>query len=738
MWNRQTTIESMSSFVNKGKAPKPKGAGRRRVPLPPAASQLSVRLSSSPAPGGLSQKRSRDHNAIDDATEADRGVDSSIIKDAPANQQTSSAAGAKRRRIGDAVPQASAGAERLSQPESAAPEVATFHRSQEVLAKGGAVRSRVQHSSVGPPQIRTTSSVPGRETRSRTAGSQTAAQATSTSASTEVPALESDYSDRSLAVQPVGTASTNGPQIVPYEVPSDPQWTQEQPTPISVAPTTKGRVLRGGRKGRTKTVIDKSTDPDSSLPSMGILTPEIMAAGRTRKTRKDKGVKRRKSNMVQSETATPQTEEIQAQPSQDGVIGESSTTSDDGDTTIDASRPKAKTQRRKRTTKAASNPEPVLPSIETDVNGHESAQTDATPKVKKPRKKRGEEKLAIGESIMMDPNTITMHSISLRNIGNGEKSQREKAMEQIDWSEVKTRRREEERYYAMNRGRHADDLAAEANQSGEDDDEDDVDAQLARAIRRGPKKRTKVIAIRDGMQVFDDDTNRVDRGEMADAEVDLNEVEEDDLTHKFNSHSFQSLHRKDPAERVRNYDRWTMDMTDRFYECLSRYGTDFMIISRMMPGRTRREIKAKFTREEKNDIDRVEDAIRQSLKAADTWDLDHYKQHARVEEDQLRDPKQLKVELEKMKEERQVQIVEAKTAREEEKRQKALAGVEDSDDEGEEQEVNNEDGGTNKKIKKKKKDAKPKKTKTKKVAKHHNVGFTGVEETVEVLEELAD
>ena len=60
-------------------------------------------------------------------------------------------------------------------------------------------------------------------------------------------------------------------------------------------------------------------------------------------------------------------------------------------------------------------------------------------------------------------------------------------------------------------------------------------------------------------------------------------------------------------------ERWGMPETTRFYTALSQFGTDFSMIATLFPGRDRRAIKNKFTREEKQNRDRVEAALKWQL-----------------------------------------------------------------------------------------------------------------------------
>ncbi|KAJ2645285.1 hypothetical protein GGH99_008320, partial [Coemansia sp. RSA 1285] len=51
--------------------------------------------------------------------------------------------------------------------------------------------------------------------------------------------------------------------------------------------------------------------------------------------------------------------------------------------------------------------------------------------------------------------------------------------------------------------------------------------------------------------------------------------------------------------------RWTASETDAFYEALRKYGSDFEMISAVMAGRNRYDIRNKFKTEEKKNAGRV-------------------------------------------------------------------------------------------------------------------------------------
>jgi len=60
-------------------------------------------------------------------------------------------------------------------------------------------------------------------------------------------------------------------------------------------------------------------------------------------------------------------------------------------------------------------------------------------------------------------------------------------------------------------------------------------------------------------------------------------------------------------------EKWTPTETEAFYKALRTYGTDFSLIERIFPNRTRRQIRNKFKREEKENLRKVDEALRARL-----------------------------------------------------------------------------------------------------------------------------
>ena len=56
-------------------------------------------------------------------------------------------------------------------------------------------------------------------------------------------------------------------------------------------------------------------------------------------------------------------------------------------------------------------------------------------------------------------------------------------------------------------------------------------------------------------------------------------------------------------------EKWTNEDTEFFFQALKQFGTDFSLIQRLFPGRTRRQIKKKYLIEDRMNPKRVESAI---------------------------------------------------------------------------------------------------------------------------------
>jgi transcription factor TFIIIB component B'' len=131
----------------------------------------------------------------------------------------------------------------------------------------------------------------------------------------------------------------------------------------------------------------------------------------------------------------------------------------------------------------------------------------------------------------------------------------------------------------------------------------------------GPQMR-----IVNGQIVIDDASLVVDRhARAAAAATDMEEVEEDDFTRITTS----GTHMK---REMNIY--WDTESTEKFYNGIRMFGTDFEMISKMFPDRNRRQIKLKFNKEEREFPRRISNAL---IGEAVKIDLEEYKSHTGLE-----------------------------------------------------------------------------------------------------------
>ncbi|KAK4961052.1 hypothetical protein LTR10_001541 [Elasticomyces elasticus] len=254
----------------------------------------------------------------------------------------------------------------------------------------------------------------------------------------------------------------------------------------------------------------------------------------------------------------------------------------------------------------------------------------------------------------IDPNTLSMYELTHYN-RYGKVSDREKKMREINWKEVKEKREAEyQRIIAGGKGdkkkdkkKRSDvvestegpDGTAETAEGGdaedgdnprssqpptrpnEDEDEDDADAE--------PPAQGLQLRIVNGVIVEDEASLAINRP-APDVDVNDGMIEEDnDLTRRLNRTTYINNRKRDRTERVPMYkaksNPWTDDETERFYEQLAIFGTDFDILSRMFPGKNRRQLKTKFNREEKLDAQRINDVLLgKTVKPASAMNLQTY------------------------------------------------------------------------------------------------------------------
>ncbi|KAK6008619.1 hypothetical protein QM012_000522 [Aureobasidium pullulans] len=355
---------------------------------------------------------------------------------------------------------------------------------------------------------------------------------------------------------------------------------------------------------------------------------------------------------------------------------------EDGLNTTSAAKPrKPRAPRAKRAPKSSATV--VEDEAENAIEAEESAPRPI-PRPRKPRQKKqspqqlegedatpGQEEIEDPENHKIDVAETTMFDLT-RDRGLGKVSERETKMAAINWDEVHRKRVAEAE--AIRAGIDPATLNNQPTESTETGDgaegENTADTPRPAPVATGPRLRLDA----EGNLVVDEDSLRIDRQAQAERNAEnLVVTENDDLTKRVNQMSWINERRRDPTDRVPFFkmksDPWSDEETDRFYEALRMFGTDFFIISKMFPPKTRRQIKLKFIREERLDPDRVNRVL---AGEAVPMDLESFAEAAGQDLGGFKDPRELEEELRVEGEEQRVEIARKKKEMEEAKEQRDI------------------------------------------------------------------
>lgn len=252
------------------------------------------------------------------------------------------------------------------------------------------------------------------------------------------------------------------------------------------------------------------------------------------------------------------------------------------------------------------------------------------------------------EHVRIVPSEIKMSDLC-RNFRTGKKSARELELEKLD--EEKLRKKKQQ---------HANELMREESSEAPES----ADQRLERLAKEKGLRREDAdravpnTMIVDGQIQIDESTLQIDRHADAAVERDaerLEGVDESELTRRVTQSTWV---KRDKSGG------WNEEQTDKFYEALRMFGTDFQMISKMLPGRTRRSVKLKFTREERQDEPRIKRAL---LDERLPVDLEEY---SRLSKTVFADPRELELELEEDRKKMEERQAEAREAQEEIRRQR--------------------------------------------------------------------
>jgi transcription factor TFIIIB component B'' len=284
------------------------------------------------------------------------------------------------------------------------------------------------------------------------------------------------------------------------------------------------------------------------------------------------------------------------------------------------------------------------------------------------------------EEHTINPEETYMDSLASRNIRVGKLSNLEKQMREVNWAEVRQRQREEDsRQISTKELREAAEKARDAQSP---------------VMELGPQ-----LQHVNGQILVIPSSTVVNREAEADREIaNLPIIENKDITSRITSRSFMKNNKRFPNDFLLPGQgrRWTVDDTDLFYQGLRSFGTDFQMISRMFPGSTRRSIKTKFTREEREDPVRVHKSLLGQSQLASHWD--EFLHASQMQDESFADTDRIKREMAEAEAEMREKIRVATEETRLRNAQMRAAGVLD-DDVQEGTEASNKENGKGKKKK---------------------------------------
>ncbi len=230
------------------------------------------------------------------------------------------------------------------------------------------------------------------------------------------------------------------------------------------------------------------------------------------------------------------------------------------------------------------------------------------------------------DTIVISTSEVRMADLC-RDGRTGRKSEREKELAEYERAE-----------FVRKKQRQLQEVMGQAEPEGQGSPAESADARLERLER---EREAESVAqnvpntiIVDGQIRIDEDSLQIDRHAAAAIEraaEQLDAVDESDLTRKVNSASWMKRDRSGG---------WNALLTERFYDGLRMFGTDFEMISKMFPGRTRHKIKLKFVKEEKVNYERIRATL---LGQPIPVDLPEFEKMAGTEFD---DPQELEKDME--------------------------------------------------------------------------------------------
>lgn len=302
-------------------------------------------------------------------------------------------------------------------------------------------------------------------------------------------------------------------------------------------------------------------------------------------------------------------------------------------------------------------------------------------KAKRPKKKRKkrEETPEGAEYIEIVPSQITMSELT-SNARIGRRSERDKELQLMEEAEKAKKK--------LAKKKARDGTTVEPPPPQDEGPAEAAEERLERLARERCRSRSPSIdravpntIIVNGQIQLDESTLVIDRharAARAREAVAEDPIDENELSRRINSSTWL---------KVDKSGGWNEVLTDQFYDGLRMFGTDFYMISKMFPGRTRHSVKLKFNKEERLNAWKIEATLKGEKLPVN---MDEY---SKASNTVFSDPKDLEREMdedrkriEEEEEAAKAALAEAERERAEQAAREAAAAEEESS--GKENEAN--------------------------------------------------
>lgn len=421
---------------------------------------------------------------------------------------------------------------------------------------------------------------------------------------------------------PVAKAPESATTLPPQPTPQASNIVTTEPTTIpSIADASHNKIEQDGPNTQPSQVEERSDVPAAS----DIPPTSRRPSGATTEVRPVKRPRTAAQRTITVERSQSTPAEIITAPSTQPATLEAEEINGASDETV----PNATTTKQRKATKPRKRK-----AVAEGATG--------APRVRRQRARKEREPTPEGsEFIEIAPAVVKMSELC-KDLRTGKMSKRETELRNMEMAELERKQR------AQLGGEPADQTAVKQNGDAAAA-ATEQDGLIEKKPQAGP-----VMRIVNGEIVLDAASLQVDRHADAARNVgELEDVVETSLTRKINQATY--------GKRSKT-EAWDEEMTDLFYRGLRMFGTDFMMISKLFPGRSRHQIKLKFNNEERRDPERIKQTL---LGPSEAIDIATYSEMTNTVYD---DPKVIQQELDEERKRIEDQHAKEREAQEEQLR----------------------------------------------------------------------